>query len=467
MQLASAALALAIPVLLGGAWLNTAVPQQTPARPFIVWGCGTVLGLIAIPQLMRVLFALGWSLEFFPIAACALLLTLPAALLHFALRDRRSAGAPRTPVGLPTNNLERVLIALALALILMRFLTLAAELSVRPLYPWDATMHWATKARVWFEHSAITPFIPAHDWLFSAGQGVHTDRHPNYPLVVPLLQVWMNLGLGGWHESLMNLPWLLCYLALGLAFYGQLRLAGVGTTVATVACYMLLSMPLINTHVALAGYADLFLGAAYGCAVMCLHNWMRSREAWLAVLAVLFALACPLIKNEGVIWALTLIPGAMIAFMQRRQAAKMYVLLALVGILLVLIIPDDLEIAGFTVKSLEPTFDRAALLGIIQSIWLHDSWHLFGYLLLILIPLGIVMAGTLTRTYLGLTVCLGAAASAFLFLFVFTGFAEGAVNFAAVGRLSIQLAPPLAFLCVLLYNEVLQRDNRWRVHGGV
>ncbi len=84
-------------------------------------------------------------------------------------------------------------------------------------------MHWATKARVWFEYNRIVPFVTKDAWLEMGGAGVFTDRHPDYPVTVPLLQVWMNLALGHWDESLMNLPWLLCLIALGSAFYGQLR----------------------------------------------------------------------------------------------------------------------------------------------------------------------------------------------------------------------------------------------------
>ena len=89
----------------------------------------------------------------------------------------------------------------------------------------------------------------------------------------------MNLATGRWDESLMNLPWLLCFIALGAAFYSQLRNAGVSPAIGMAFSYFLLSMPLINTHVALAGYADLFLGAAYCGALMAFHNWVSTKTA--------------------------------------------------------------------------------------------------------------------------------------------------------------------------------------------
>ena len=305
-------------------------------------------------------------------------------------------------------------------MIALRLGGLALEIIWRPLFPWDATMNWATKARVWFEHGDLVPFISQAEWLEKGTTDAYTDRHHNYPVTIPLLQVWMNLATGHWNESLMNLPWLLGLAGLGLAFYGQLRLSGVSTTLATVFTYFLMSFPLLNSHVALAGYADLFLGAAYCCALMALHNWMQSRQSWLAVLALLFAVLCPLVKNEGVIWALTLLPAASVAFVDRRVAAKLLLMVGLAGILLALVLPQDLVIAGQKLTYLKPQFTPEAIPALFASVWLHDSWHLFGYMLLFLLPLGIVMPDAMLRSYLGTKRGLGVAIGAFLFLFLFT-----------------------------------------------
>jgi hypothetical protein len=344
--------------------------------------------------------------------------------------------------------------------------TLGFELVLRPLFLWDATMHWATKARVWFEHGTMVPFVDYQTWLDLGGSGVYVDRHPHYPPMIPLLQVWISLGLGHWDESLINIPWLVCFAAMGAVFYGQLRLADVGITLSAVSTYLLISLPLINTHVALAGYADLFLGAAYCCAILSLHNWIKYQEKWLAILALLFGVLCPLIKTEGLIWALSLVPAAAVAYMSRRDAAKIFLLFFLWGILFLLVIPADLKIAGYATQDLAPTFHSEALRGIILTVWVHDNWHLAGYFALLLIPLGVIMPGAMTGKFLALTTALASSVGAFVYLFLFTGFGEGAADFAAVGRLSIHLAPTAIFLCVLIYNELLRREDFWvEPHG--
>jgi hypothetical protein len=116
-------------------------------------------------------------------------------------------------------------------------------------------------------------------------------------------------------------------------------------------------------------------------------------------------------------------------------------------------------VAGHTVEAMTPEFNPHGLLGIVQSVWLHDNLHLSGYLLLAIIPLGIMMPGAMTRTYLEITVALGTAVIAFMFLFLFTGFGVAASDFTGVGRLSIQLAPGLLYLIALLSNELLTRGH--------
>jgi hypothetical protein len=452
-------IAIALPVLLGGLWLNTFVPAQSTCRPALVWGHGTLVGLLLIPQLMLALDALDVPLTFRSVGS------LIAALVALALIIRVFTGAPArfsvSPVqsyaDLPASH--KALFVFLLSLIILRVTSLGLEVFWRPLFPWDATMHWATKARVWYEYNSIAPFVDNAQWLELGGKGVFTDAHANYPATIPLLQVWMSLAMGQWNPSLMNLPWLLCLVALGAAFYSQLRVTGVGPVVAIGFTYFLLSMPLLNIQVALAGYADLFLGAAYCAGLMALHGWAKTKAKWQAALALFFAISCMLIKDEGMVWSLTFIPALAVTYLARREAAKLYVLFALLLILLWLLLPPDLVIAGHTVEAMTPRFQPSGLLGIAQSVWLHDNVHLMGYLLLAVLPLGILMPGALTRTYLDLTIALGTAVCAFLFLFLFTGFGIAASDFTGVGRISIQLAPGLLFLIALLCNELLSRDS--------
>jgi hypothetical protein len=109
--------------------------------------------------------------------------------------------------------------------------------------------------RVWW----MVPFVPASQWATAYGAMVFTDTHPDYPGTVPLFQVWTALCLGRWDESLVNVPWIAAAVSLGIAFYAQLRRLEISSTMAMFGTYLLLSLPFLTIHVAIAGVADLFV----------------------------------------------------------------------------------------------------------------------------------------------------------------------------------------------------------------
>jgi len=446
--------ALALPVLLGGWWLGLLVPRNVPARTWVVWGNGALAGLLLLPLLMRLLDALGLSLHFGLLGSTAACLAALALAVRVILRSPQALPlAPTLPAPLPAA--QRVVIAVLAALILLRLLTLCLEVYWRPLFPWDATMHWATKARVWSDAGAIIPFVDNDRWLELGGQGVYTDHHPYYPITTPLLQVWMSSALGRWDESLINLPWPLCLAALGAAFYGQARVAGAGALNAAVFTWFLFTMPLLNTHIALAGYADFFLGACYCAAVMAFYNWYRSRRAWQALLAALFAASCPLVKNEGFYWLLSFGPGLVLVLLPRRRG------LALLGggllalFLLLAFFPPDLVVAGHSLANLDLHFRNRVPGALAVSFWVHDNWHLFAWFLVALGIARVCSRRSPPGDYAGLLAVLGSAVALFLILFLYTRYSWGAIRFSAVGRIGVQLVPALLFLTLLLARDLL------------
>jgi hypothetical protein len=447
-------LALALPLLVGAGCINLLIGPATPGRLWIVWGNGMLLGLFITPVVMRFQDAVGLPLTF-PITAIGLGLVLLAAGLAAWYRSTSHVVSTRyVAPQAPLSVVGKTLLAAFVVLIVLRVLTLGMELVWRPLFAWDATMHWATKARVWFSAGSLVPFVENQQWLEMGGKGVFTDHHPGYPITVPLLQVWMSSALGRWDESLINLPWLLCLVGLGSAFYGQSRFAGATPVVSIAFTYLLLSMPLLNTHVALAGYADLFMGAAYCLAIMAFYNWSVTRAPGQGLLALLFIFCCMLAKNEGFYWGLTFLPALLVVTLPHRHTIVLFCAASLMLVSLLMVIPQDIEVAGHSLQQLDLHYRPNALWAIAVSFWVQDNWHLFAYLLLALSLLSMVPARTIPRPYLGVITALVAAIGLLLVLFTFTHFANGALRFTAIGRISLHLVPGLLFLCLLLWNNL-------------
>ena len=283
-------------------------------------GFGYCIGALLLTLWMRLLSAVGVAFGWLSIGLPLAIAT--AALLAFALRAGRIAPVDlRTVIGSllwpPLPRWQRLVWIGLIGWLALRFLLLAADIAWQPLYPWDAWVQWATKARVWYELGRIAPFVRAEQWFASPG-GAYFDAAPNYPATVPLLQVWSCIALGRWDDSAMNWPWLMLLIALTCAVYGALRGEGVAPLAALVGAYLVASLPLLDTHAALAGYADLPMATIYTLAALAFYRWAMRRDRIDAALALGLALCCPLIKIPGLVWALTLLPGVVVALMPRR-----------------------------------------------------------------------------------------------------------------------------------------------------
>lgn len=443
------AIALFLPLLVGVQWVARLIPAS-PARPWLVAGYGLFAGLMFWPLLLRLWSACGLPLGFWPPLGVAILLLV-------ALRwwpqtafptDQRVAQSRASPA-------IRLLCGVLLALLCLRMLSLTAEVIWRPLFPWDATMHWATKARTWFEWQRLVPFVSNEEWLRLGGQGVFTDHHPDYPVTIPLWQYWLATALARWDPALINLPWLVCYSSLGMAFYGQARAAAASSVEALVFTFFLLTLPLLNTHVALAGYADLFLATAFGLALMALHNGSVGGQRWQWPLLAFSALSCLLIKNEGFFWMLTLLPGLWVA--RRRDARR--VLLAIAGIAVVVplvlwLFPADIAVAGHSLYSLDLGYRPGALSGILKSLLVLGNWHMSLWYLVLLVALAVWQRPGVLVAAGPLVTALCAAFLLFLWLFTVTEFAIGAIRQTAVGRIGLHLIPGVVFLLLVMHGQL-------------
>ena len=349
------------------------------------------------------------------------------------------------------------MIAVLVALALLHLVLAATEAAQRPLFPFDATMHWATKARVWYDQGAMQPFVDNLEWLELFDEpGVFTDHHPDYPPTIPLMQVWICLGLGSWSETAINWPWPLLMAAGGLMFFGQARAFGASLVTATAFTYFLMSLPLLNTHVALAGYADFPLGLCYLGALLALLRSHRDRDAGYLLMAVLLAVMATQVKNEGFFWACTLL----ITLLYMRLPLRFALALSLGGMLvaggLLLAIPDNLEVAGHTLETLRIFYRPGALSALLESTFTMGSWHLMAPLMIGL-ALPMLFLARSDNSLRPLAATLAGAAVLYVFLFTSTRFAYGAFKVTASGRIGLHLVPAFLFLAMLTWQQIADR----------
>lgn len=466
MELFGLSIGLLLPWALGVVWLRLLWrAADTTAWP--VWlGYGYVLGALVTTLVMRLLDLLGIPFSFVSISLPLLGITIIGALLYIktpALTHPPTLALPHEGEGeifvapqeggersegaeILSNSLrwQHALFFFLFAIIILRFAGLGLEIIWRPLFAWDAWNQWATKARVWYEWGRLVPFVPADIWLSSGATQAYTDSAPHYPATVPLLQVWMSYALGRWDDSLMNLPWLQCGIALGLAFYGQARLWGVAPLAAMIFTYFLLSLPLLDTHIALAGYADLFMATVYGLAAMAFFHWARTRDHRQGLLALLLVLSCPLIKIPGQIWMLTFVPALWVALIPRTG---MIVVAALGAAALLVLGRTQLVILGYTLHTeFSPVGEP-----ILRNVFVMDNWHLFWYLFIALWLLSLTRLFSASLRVMTVLVLTG-----FYFLAIVFFFSKAHVwvaDFSTLNRALLHIVPMLMFYMMVLYRE--------------
>jgi hypothetical protein len=426
-------------------------PASTSERhvhPAWTLGAGTLAGMFVLTVWMRVLSFAGLR---FGVAAIALPLALAAVGVALWLVSSRRAAPWRIP-STDAGAMPRVIRAFwwaLLAWLVARFALLLLDVVWTPLYPWDAWIQWATKARVWYGLGHMVPFAGTEAW-FAANGSVWHDASPNYPATVPLWQVWSSIALGRFDDALMNVPWWIVAVALAFAVYGAVRDAGVPPIGAMVGAWLASSLPLANTHVALAGYADFPMAAYYAVAAIAVWRWTRSRAASDLALAALLAIACITIKTPGVVWALTLVP-ALVVVLAGRLAPRVLGAGALVIAFALLVLAQTHPVVlGYRLHlDFAPPWQ-----GLVDSLFLLGNWNLLWYAL---VATAIVGWRAMRAPALAPLSAIVAAGFAFLaIVFAFTNARDWVAGQTTINRALLHIAP-LAIVWMVVVVDAWRR----------
>jgi hypothetical protein len=427
---------------------------RTPTDYMRVFGGGFVLGTLltafALVPLGRV--------DVDAIVPRVSIVLLPLALGVWAWVLTHARNAPAAAV-VDTRRLHPLIGCLIVLLVVHAWL-MADEILLRPMYPWDAWAAWLLKPKAWMLGGHLDPFVGFDEWLADASGTLRTAQTWSYPEALGRVAVWFASGWGDWNAGVVGAIWLALWVALLFGCFGQLRALGLARDRAIVAVYALGSLPLINVHVALAGYADLWIAALIAFACLA---WMRGLQTGARgpfVLAGLFAVMLPAVKLEGAIW-LVLLAGTMLyARMPLRFRRIALILAPLIGAGVVLayllrwpLIAPALDRIGLSADTDALLAHAPAVIGAAaEGLFSQYNWHLFwiAFALTLLVRFAALKRSPMLR-FFGLFLLLG---SAFLFaLFVLTPAGKWAESYTAVNRLSLQIVPAMLVFAALLWRE--------------
>jgi hypothetical protein len=449
--------ALLLPWLLGCIWTRWLLLKSGRWNWFILLGFGYFLGIFFTTVLMRLSDAVGAGLNFSGLATAMALLIVAGVSVQLKQVVPQQAAQAKVAI----RPWQTVLLAILLALLAWRYLTILQELLLRPLYAWDAWMNWAPKAIVWFHLGELVDYVKPEQWLAQAPDAnqytLGNRQASEYPPTVPLILLWSMMGAQNWDHSALFLPWFLAAINLGFALYGQLRLNGCQVLPAALACYLLLNLPYYNVHTVLAGYADIWLAAAFGLSIFALREWHLNRSWRYGLLCVLMAVMCSQLKVPGIVLAAILLAAFFRSWLNPSHKWELIAALVLVVVIALLVLfgvelnvpwlgrlvisADAIEIPriGQFELAFHPVWKPFAI-----SMFVMINWNIAWYLLLSLTLAAIFRGAPFRQASPEALAILGALLFVALAFFI-TRHHTAAENFVTLNRALLYLVPALVF----------------------
>ena len=211
-----------------------------------------------------------------------------------------------------------------------------------PMNTFDATFHWAYKAKILFHTGSVT------DEAFRGVTGTvgRIQTHPDYPLLVPLLEAVSSFWTGAFSPQASKIT-IACFFPLAAALIWAAARRELGRPRAILATLFIVGTPMylyanvftlqpggeggwaswqrlnqggIRTGTVLDGGADLPVGVFLLGAVAMLRSGLGHNSSALLGLAGLFSAGAALTKNEGLGLVLPTILAALLVSRPRRPA---------------------------------------------------------------------------------------------------------------------------------------------------
>ncbi len=290
----------------------------------------------------------------------------------------------------------------------LRFFSIGLELILQPLYPWDAYTSWLPKARFWYLSNQVVPLINYWDWIGSYGmpKEIYVHDSAGERSFASYITFWTALIVGDWDEGSILLPWLLAAMAYVSGFVGQSMIYGVSRWLILLSILSVLSLPILDSHIALPGYVDLWLSFFVGLGVASLYHWSIHRKPRQLILVLLMIIGCYLVKSEsGSIWAFLLLVALAVSFFNVSRVVVLWFLLtSCVGFVVLVFIGVDigdpvssyhfvmnekLLKIPYLFNSNTPSFDKVVdkAIVVIRHFFLYASWNMMWPFMMILITI--------------------------------------------------------------------------------
>jgi hypothetical protein len=279
------------PVILAGFLVLSALDRSRLLQPAEKLALSYGIGSGLLVWEMLVFQTAGFS--FAVTRLLALLLGVSAIAFLFARRRPLREYVPKTRLAVASVPFQRLEWLLAAGIV--------AEISgtffrawVRPMEAYDAVSNWGLKAKAIFQAGNIP-----EGFLRDPNYAVF---HPDYPLLVPLLESYIYRFAGDLREASAKMIFPMFLAACVLVLFAALRRAGQTRRSCLLFSFLLVSIPYFSEQ-ATNGYADVVVSFYFGAGSLCLYLWQTSGRGLFLALSALLTGCAALTKHEGLVLA--------------------------------------------------------------------------------------------------------------------------------------------------------------------
>lgn len=392
---------------------------------------GLGVGLVGMQLFFYSYFSLEWSLE---------LIFAPWLVFSIAAIIKNNYTIPKFAVKF--SILEKFLAILTAMLVIH----VCLEAVLRPLSAWDGWAIWVLKARMFFVDGYVNT-------------EVYHLLHENYPYIINLSIVFLLKFLTVFDDTAILLYFFAFYLFTGIAFYTSLRMHA-ARSIAIFFTFLLFATQNFLRHGGRfeAGYADLVLGFYIFCSLMLLFQFFARRRREDLIIFGIFLTITSLIKEEGLIFSLTLFLIASAYSLQKRK----YIHLA---ILLLTLLPtffwqifkfqNGLAYSLYSNSALHTSRLLNVLIEVFYEMINIKNWNLLWLTFLIASYLGWKF-----KIYRGrlILIVIGAQLVSYIFVFLLSPHSPAEHVSSTMNRLFLHIFPLAVFYTALVFSIMIRKN---------
>jgi len=278
-------LGLGLPMFLGYFIVKTFTYKKDPFNFLEKLALSYGIGMGVLSLLMFFLSLLKIRFTFLNITLSLLIILMLCLFVYIRSNNKDSNYKLQKKQNLHLSFIDKILVSI----ISIISLYVLFEALITPLVVWDSWAIYGFKAKAFYLDRGISI-----DFLKDATKSY---MHPDYPLLLPLVEAWVYICLGSWNDQLVKVIFPFYFIGLIITFYYSLKYY-IDKRPALLFTLFLVTIPQLF-YLGSSGYADLPFTFYYFTSCIFIFRAYHNPDRKLLLISGIFAGLAAWTKNEG------------------------------------------------------------------------------------------------------------------------------------------------------------------------